>query len=144
MTWITRILINECKMMLRRRKQGFSLDLSEVMEKHSISDNAMETLNKQQINQWLEQAVLNLPEKYRLVYVIREVNEISTDKTAAMLGISEENVKVRLHRAKSMIKEQLLGKATAQELFAFGNNRCLRLTEKVMQALEGLPTPVVL
>jgi RNA polymerase sigma factor (sigma-70 family) len=132
LTWITRILINECKMLLRKRKDTSSLEHKEVIEKQSNTENAVDSINRNQMNQMLEKAVLELPEKYRLVYVIREVNELSTENTAAALGLTEENVKVRLHRAKSLIRENLLKHAPVQEMFPFGNQRCNRLTERVM------------
>jgi RNA polymerase sigma factor (sigma-70 family) len=138
LTWITRILINECKMMLRKKKETTSLDHREVMQKPSINENAVDTLNKKQLNQLLERAVLDLPEKYRLVYVVREVNEFSTEKTAAVLGLTEDNVKVRLHRAKSIIRENLLQQVSIKELFPFGNLRCDLMAERVMQAILSM------
>lgn len=138
LTWITRILINECKMMLRKKKETASLDHTEVKQKPSINENTLDTLHRNQLNRWLEKAVLELPEKYRLVYVVREVNEFSTEKTAAMLGISQENVKVRLHRAKSIIRESMLQHASVQELFPFGNARCEFMAERVMRAIAGI------
>jgi len=139
LTWITRILINECKMMLRRQKLPASLESKEVIEKESIMENAAEKLDNEQIQGWLEKAVLELPEKYRIVYVVREVNEFSTQKTATILGLSEENVKVRLHRAKSIIRENLLQHADVKELFPFRGNRCESFTERVMKAISTLP-----
>lgn len=139
LTWITRILINECKMMLRSRKITASLDHEEVVQKESITENVVDTIYKNQIQTWLERAVLDLPEKYRLVYVVREVNEFSTQKTAAVLSLSEENVKIRLHRAKSIIRENLLQQVDVKELFPFGNQRCEFFTERVMQNIKALP-----
>lgn len=137
LTWITRILINECKMMLRKRKDTGSLENIEVKEKQSNTENVVDRMSRNQLNQWLEKALLELPEKYRLVYVIREVNELSTENTAEALGLTAENVKVRLHRAKSLIRENLLKQVGVQELFPFGNQRCNLLTERVMQALNA-------
>jgi RNA polymerase sigma factor (sigma-70 family) len=142
LTWITRILINECKMILRKKKGTTSLDHQEVMQKPSINENALDSLNKKQLNQLLERAVLDLPEKYRLVYVVREVNEFSTEKAAAMLGLTEENVKVRLHRAKSIIRESLLQQVNVQELFPYGNLRCELMAERIMRAIIGMQTGV--
>jgi RNA polymerase sigma-70 factor (ECF subfamily) len=80
---------------------------------------------------------MDLPDKYRMVYVVREVNELSTEKTAEVLGLTEENVKVRLHRAKSLIRENLLKKVSARELFPFGDQRCISLTERVMLTIRN-------
>lgn len=135
LTWITRILINECKMMLRKRKDTGSLEEKEVKEIQSNTENVVDSINRNQMNQWLEQALLDLPEKYRLVYVTREVNELSTENAAQVLDLTEENVKVRLHRAKALIRENLLKQVNVQELFPFGNQRCDRLTQRVMQEI---------
>jgi RNA polymerase sigma-70 factor (ECF subfamily) len=85
---------------------------------------------------------MKLPENYRVVYVVREVNECSTEKTALALGISEENVKVRLHRAKTLIRENLLQKVNVNELFPFHKIRCNRVADKVMLAIYGLVSVV--
>ena len=136
LTWITRILINECKMLLRKRKNITSLDSEEVLQKHSTMESVVEQISKQQVNLWLEKSIIDLPEKYRLVYVTREVNEMSTEETAAALGLSQENVKIRLHRAKSLIRESLMKNVKSEELFSFGSKRCEALTNRVMEALE--------
>jgi RNA polymerase sigma-70 factor (ECF subfamily) len=136
-TWITRILINECKMVLRRKRAIVPLETEEVRKKQSLEENDMDNVDKKQIHQWLESAVMDLPDKYRMVYVVREVNELSTEKTAEVLGLTEENVKVRLHRAKSLIRENLLKKVSARELFPFGDQRCINLTERVMLTIRN-------
>jgi RNA polymerase sigma factor (sigma-70 family) len=138
-TWITRILVNECNMLLRARKKTKSLDSLEVIKQPSPTINAMDLLYHQQLRHWLEQAVLSLPERYRMVYILREVNELSTQEAALTLQVSEENIKVRLHRAKTMLRENLLHHVRAQELFLFGNQRCLRMTDRVMKKVDVLP-----
>jgi RNA polymerase sigma factor (sigma-70 family) len=135
LTWITRILINECKMLLRKRKSVVSLDDEEVLETQSNNESAVDQISKQQLNAWLEKSIIDLPEKYRLVYITREVNDMSTEETAAALGLSEENVKVRLHRAKSFIRESLMKNVKSEELFSFGSRRCDALTHRVMEKL---------
>lgn len=139
MTWITRILINECRMFLRKRKQTLSLDHDDVKTKPSLTEDVVEHLYKNQLTGLLEDAVMELPEKYRLVYVVREVNEFSTRKTADVLGITEENVKVRLHRARTLIRENLLQHVQAKELFPFGDHHCEALTERVMNLIRAIP-----
>lgn len=135
LTWLTRILINECKMSLRKKRRTASLDEEEVTMKQSNNEDVVDTLYKNQLTGLLESAVMELPEKYRLVYVVREVNDFSTQRTADVLGISQENVKIRLHRAKTLIRENLLQRVDAKELFPFGNTRCDLLAERVMQVI---------
>lgn len=138
-TWITSILVNECNMQLRKKKKEFTLENSEVLKQPALNANAMDLLYYQQLRHWLEQAVLSLPEKYRTVYILREVNELSTEESALALSISEDNIKVRLHRAKSLLRENLLHQVRAQELFLFGNQRCMRMTDRVMDRIAALP-----
>jgi RNA polymerase sigma factor (sigma-70 family) len=138
-TWITSILVNECNMQLRKKKKVSGLDSNEVMKQPSLNINAMDLLYHQQLRHWLEQAVLSLPEKYRMVYILREVNELSTEESALALNLSIENIKVRLHRAKSLLRENLLHHVRAQELFLFGNQRCMRMTDRVMERIAALP-----
>jgi RNA polymerase sigma factor (sigma-70 family) len=134
MTWITRILINECNMIRRKQKVTATLDIEEPTHE-TLTGNAMDSLDKNQMQQWLEHAVLELPEKYRLVYVVREVNEFSTKEAADLLQLSEENIKVRLHRAKALIRANLLQKISPREIFLFGNVRCNALAERVMYGI---------
>jgi len=137
-TWVTRILINECKMILRSKKSTASLEDSEVKIQHVKADSPIEMMYKKQINHLVEQTILSLPEKYRLVYTFREVNEFSTEETAFALGLTQENVKVQLHRAKTIMKENILRKIPVGELFPFGNHRCDTLTEHVMKSITEL------
>ena len=142
-TWITRILINECKMMLRSKKPVLSMEhpdhYRDVMKKPILTENVMDTIYNKELNHLLEQTVQALPEKYRLVYVLREMNEISTAETAAALGLTSDTVKVRLHRAKSILRDAILQQVPAHELFPFGNQHCQSLTDRVMVAIESLP-----
>jgi RNA polymerase sigma factor (sigma-70 family) len=142
LTWITRILINECKMLLRKRRNVASLDNEEVLDIQSNIESAVDQISKQQLHKWLEKSIIDLPEKYRLVYITREVNEMSTEETASTLGLSEENVKVRLHRAKSLIRESLMKNVRSEELFSFGSKRCEALADRVMRNLESERTVI--
>ena len=89
----------------------------------------------------LERAVDGLSAPYRSVYVLREVEELSTTETAEALGLSEEAVKVRLHRARAMLR-RALGEAVsraAPEAFQFLAPRCNRMVARVMTAIAGMP-----
>ncbi len=136
-TWITRILINECKMMLRSRRPVGSIE-NMIENETQQARVEMENPDSKEVRKWIEAAVIELPEKYRLVYMLRELNEYSTEEVMTILSLSEENVKVRLHRAKSLIRDTLLRKVKKTELFEFGNQRCERLTERVMISLGSL------
>ncbi len=135
-TWITRILINESLARLKKRKQYVHM----AEDNHSQSDTganqnpAHKLLNKELSNA-LENAMLQLPEKYRLVFVLREVEDMSVAETVATLGITEANVKVRLNRAKSMLRDSLSSYYKNDGVFHFHLSRCNRIVANVMSTL---------
>ena len=88
----------------------------------------------------LEEAVLGLPEEYRTVIMLRDVEELSTAETAAALSLTEENVKVRLHRGRTMLKGWLLSRmgAKRKDAFPFMGVRCDRVVRGVFVRLAEL------
>jgi len=80
----------------------------------------------------LESAISHLPSKYRDVFILREIEVVSVADTASMLEITEDNVKIRLHRAKNMLKDMLRAEASSLDIFAFHESRCALIAAKVM------------
>ena len=141
-TWLTRIMINECLMMLRRQKQFATDPLADggaAIE--SFADPAAEILQAQEMKSLLEQAIHALPRTHRAVYLLREVQHLTTAETAQCLGLTRENVKVCLHRAREGLKTELLKSSAGLELFAYPARYCDPLTSKVMQAVLALSSP---
>jgi RNA polymerase sigma-70 factor (ECF subfamily) len=143
-TWLTRIAVHEAlaRHKKRRRNQQFSSDLNEGEISVSPGSPALDpeqTVSKAELNRMLEEAVLGLPEQYRTVLMLRDVEEMSTAETAAALGLSEENVKVRLHRGRAMVRRDLFARvgAGAKEAFPFLGARCDRMVERVFERLSG-------
>jgi RNA polymerase sigma-70 factor (ECF subfamily) len=87
----------------------------------------------------LENAILSIPEQYRLVLMLRDVEQLSTTETAATLELSEENVKVRLHRARAMVRKSLFAQAgtEAPRAFGFMGERCDRVVAQVMAKISA-------
>lgn len=118
-TWLTRIATNHALGILRRRKK--TLDVS--FDDAPADTEPLESLRPEYIASWrkspadilhekeseaiLKEALQELDEKYRLVFLLRDVEEFSIQETAEILGISEANVKVRLLRARLMLREKL-------------------------------------
>lgn len=90
---------------------------------------------RQETKQLLEQAIDSLPEKYRIVYTLREVEGMPVHEITQCLDLSESNVKVRLHRAKAMLKDSLFKLSVNREVFEFGNKRCDAVVARVLKAL---------
>ena len=93
-----------------------------------------------QVRQVLEHAVDTLPAAFRVVFVLREVEGLSTEQTAALLAIRAETVKTRLHRARRLLRrtvEQTLSAAFA-DIFPFEGARCACTAERVVARLREL------
>lgn len=116
-TWIYRIATNEALMLLRRRKPQIALeDVAESLQPdevpqqlHAWSPDPQRVALDSELRAQIEQAIAALPEPLRVVVLLRDVDELSTEETAAQLGISPGAVKVRLHRARLRLREALAG-----------------------------------
>lgn len=139
-TWLIRIGINEALQSLRKRKR---LQQSHIFENNKSPDelinlhtSAKMNPEQQLINNegrlLIEQAIEQLPEKYRIVYILREVEGMKNPEIADCLEISESNVKVRFHRAKELLKEKLLQLSSNNSVFGFGDSRCDNMVKRVM------------
>jgi RNA polymerase sigma-70 factor (ECF subfamily) len=94
--------------------------------------NPEKAIIRQESRLLFEQAIDNLPEKYRIVYILKEIEGLDNADVAEALDISDSNIKVRLHRAKSLLKESLYKLSVKAEVFEFGNSRCDAVVNFVM------------
>lgn len=141
-TWLVRIAVNEALGRLRKKSRLVPVE-DESDEEGGIMDpraeNPEERAAAHETIRLLERAVDALPVPYRTVYVMREIEQLSTAETGEALGLTEEAVKVRLHRARAMLRESL-GEAidrAAPDAFQFLAPRCNRMVERVMAAIAG-------
>src|SRR5690242_21180090 len=111
-TWLTRIAVHEA--LARLRKRSRVKPLSNDGNEREIPLNPGDTpidpeqrTSNAELVRILEEAVLRLPEQYRTVLMMRDVEELSTSETAAALNLTEENVKVRLHRSRVLLRRDL-------------------------------------
>jgi RNA polymerase sigma factor (sigma-70 family) len=133
-TWITRIMINEC-LLQKKNKQRLHIVEGNHPEKISHMDTPVHTLVNKELAAVLENAIAGLPEKYRLVFVLREVEDLSVKETAEVLLLEESNIKVRLNRAKTMLRENLSG-YVKENVYAFHYTRCDRIVGQVFKSLQ--------
>jgi RNA polymerase sigma-70 factor (ECF subfamily) len=88
----------------------------------------------------LERHIDGLPETLRVVFVLRDVEELNTAETAQTLEISEEAVRVRLHRARHLLQERLASVLErTPEAFSFAGERCDRIVAGVLSRLDLAP-----
>lgn len=133
-TWLTRILINE-SLLHKKKIQRREYIYNEQNIKDYHDDTPLKSLMNKELKNILEKAVLTLPEKYRLVFVMREIEEMSTNETMEVLNIGESNVKIRLTRAKEMLRNELSNQFKSQQLFDFHLTRCDRVVNFVMDKI---------
>lgn len=115
-TWLYRIAFNAAMMRLRRRRPEFvSVDRADEQDEDLPIPEAMvdwcllpeQELVRSEAREEMERAIGELPPKLRAVFVMRELEELSTEETAQALGLSEQAVKTRLHRARLLLRERL-------------------------------------
>ena len=142
-TWLTRIAVHEALARLRLRNRQQQLDATEYdgelsMKMTSKSLDPEQNASSAQLRELLEEAVLDLPEGYRIVVMLRDIEELSTSETAEALDLTEENVKVRLHRGHGMIRSWLLERigTNAKSAFPFMGVRCDRVVQGVFDRLQ--------
>ncbi len=122
-TWLTRILINESLLHKKRKSKKEKL-LMETQFDEEHNETPLKGLMNKESKLILEDAVASLPEKYRLVFVMREVQGMSTNETMDALSLGESNVKIRLARAKEMLKAELNKKWKPEQIYEFNLTRC--------------------
>lgn len=144
-TWAIRIVVHEALARARRRARNEEIDGMDEVQKSSIdalSSNVTPEQNASttEIRALLEQSIDALPDTYRHVFVLRDVEEMSTQETAECLGITEDNVKMRLHRARAQLRRELYARAgaTSTAAFQFMGDRCDRVTAAVMARIRSL------
>jgi RNA polymerase sigma-70 factor (ECF subfamily) len=129
-TWIVRIAVNEALMKLRKRKTDRTVpldepvDTGEEMVNREIAvweDNPEQRYSQEEMQQILNEAVQDLKPDFRTVFVLRDIEELSTEETAESLGISIPAVKSRLLRARLALREKLTRKfkRKGEDVFAY-------------------------
>jgi RNA polymerase sigma-70 factor (ECF subfamily) len=138
-TWLTRIAVNEA-LARRGKRDRFAGEGEDAL---MLSLVETETANPEQqaaaseLRSVMEREIAALPDSYRLTFMLRDVEGLSTAETAQTLDISEDLVKTRLHRARTMLRDNLYRHAgvTLETIFEFGNSRCDRVVRAVMEKI---------
>ena len=147
-TWLTRIVANEAlgrrRAEKRRRsrldREGVAVldDYREALMRGSEADPPDAAVAREQIRRLLENAVANLPDVFRTVFVLREIESLSSEDTAAVLGVPVATVKTRLFRGRRRLQEMLapeLG-SVLSGTFPFAGADCAAMTARVLAALD--------
>ena len=148
-TWLTRIVLNEALGRMRKLRPTTGLEQVELeqassaqiiqfplLQTHTDPETAM---SRQEIRELLEQAVDALPEAFRAVFVLRDVEGLSGEETAAQLGIMLETVNTRLFRARRLLRTAIEDRLSLafSALFPFDGERCVHMADRVVADLKG-------
>lgn len=154
-TWLTRIAINEARMVLRRRRRHHRVVVS--IEDHQHPQAGMERTTRSstapppempehravrhELREVLAQHLDALPEEHRLIFVLRHVEQLSTSEAATRLGIRPETARVRLHRTRQALRRSLARSfdSVTSSLFDFGGRRCDGVVARVMARISSRP-----
>ncbi|WP_423145987.1 sigma-70 family RNA polymerase sigma factor [Rubrolithibacter danxiaensis] len=141
-TWLTRIMLNNCYQ--KRQKFSFS---KQVLIDNEFSENDNPMFQKQEnseravinreLGRVMENALQQIPADYRMVFTLRELNGLSVLETADALDITESNVKVRLTRAKKMLRFEIEKMYSPEDIFEFNLIYCDRIVERVMSEIKS-------
>ena len=144
-TWLSRITMNEALGRLRRQRPAVEMDAlpQGALEAQIIqfplaaSDDPEKSMAQREIQHVVEHAIDELPEAFRLVFITRVIEGMNVEETAEILSLKPETVKSRLHRARSMLRDNVEKKIgpVVMEAFPFAGKRCERLTDAVLQRL---------
>ena len=138
-TWLTSIAVNEA--LGRRRKTGAAalrlVSDDPVLHIRSNEPDPEQQAMTGELQQIVEEEIMALPEHYRSVLMLRQIEGLSTEETADSLNLSVDVVKTRLRRARVMLREAIFNRAgvTLDRLFAFPAIRCDRVVSAVMQRI---------
>ncbi|HET7362842.1 MAG TPA: RNA polymerase sigma factor [Burkholderiales bacterium] len=145
-TWLARIVANEALQRLRKHSRRADIvplqpaagaELEQVMDRDM--DKAPETTAaRHEMRRLLESQIDALPDAYRTVFMLRAVEELSVEETAAVLDMPPATVRTRLFRARSMLREALAQKidVACEDAFSFAGERCDRVVAGVLARLN--------
>lgn len=153
-TWLTRIVLNEALGRVRKRRPTVDLDGLEASGGREGARvipfplvggtiDPERAAARREIGDLLERSIDELPEPFRVVFMMRAVEEMSIEETAHALGLRPETVKTRLHRARRLLRDALASKLASvfTGTFPFGGGRCARVADTVLSRLRASMVP---
>ena len=145
-TWLSRIAMNEALGRLRRQRPGVELSSlppgtleAQIIQfpNSATSEDPEKTMAQREIQRVVEHAIDELPDNFRIVFITRVIEGMNVEETAEILGLKPETVKTRLHRARSMLRENVEKKIgpVVMEAFPFARQRSESQTVAVLKRL---------
>jgi RNA polymerase sigma factor (sigma-70 family) len=143
-TWVTRIMLNQCyhkaqKLSYKNEKANDTAINEKTMPmfESNPSTDAYRTVINKELSHIVGNALIEIPLEYRMVFSLRELSGMTTAETADLLDISETNVKVRLNRAKRMLRKKVEEIYSVEDIFEFNLVYCDRIVNNVMTTIRS-------
>jgi RNA polymerase sigma-70 factor (ECF subfamily) len=141
-TWLVKIMLNNCYHKKHKFNTRIEMTTDGNINEHEVPLNSHPGNNDSFLNKELghilEIALMQIPEDYRLVFSLRELSGLTTLETAETLNITESNVKVRLNRAKRLLRNEIEKKYSPSEIFEFNQVYCNRMVKNVMEKIDRM------
>ncbi|WP_426477532.1 sigma-70 family RNA polymerase sigma factor [Chryseobacterium sp. CBSDS_008] len=139
-TWISKIMLHQC---YRKTQKWYSNHMESIENNNPAMENLhnTETSNhvmNRELNSVIEKSLLNIPEDYRTVFTLREVSGLSVQETAEVLEISENNVKVRVNRAKVYLRKEIEKFYVKEDIFEFNLIYCDAMVSRVLSRIDEI------
>ena len=135
-------MLHECYHKAQKQKTSREITFETFVDKITSmfsgnhSSNTERTIANRELNSVIERAIMKIAFDYRMVFLLREINGLSVQETAKTLNISETNVKVRLNRAKAMLRKEIEKMYTPDEIFQFNLIYCDKIVDNVMKRIS--------
>lgn len=142
-TWLVRIMLNSCY----HKREKYKCRESSLLQQTTGNrfPSALQLQSKQytgenivlmkELGHIIEAALLKIPQDFRLVFTLRELNGLSTQETSEVLSITSGNVKTRLNRAKALLRTEISKIYTREDIFEFNLIYCDKIVGKVMTVI---------
>jgi RNA polymerase sigma-70 factor (ECF subfamily) len=150
-TWLARIVMNEAYVRLRKRKRAVVISLEPdhagenretLLEEEAMAEDKAErpeaAAMRTELRRLLERRIDALPEQFRTVFILRDVEELSVEETAECLDVPAATVRTRAFRARALLRESLAREfdAASVDAFGFAGERCDRIVENVLEKVS--------
>jgi RNA polymerase sigma factor (sigma-70 family) len=142
-TWVIRIMLNNC--FRKTQRSAYKNEVANEITDKSIPmftgqehTDANKTVVNRELNTVIENALQQMPLDYRMVFSLREMNGLKIAETAAVLNTSEANVKVRLNRAKTLLRKEIEKFYSPEDIFEFNLRYCDAITNNIMDKLKSM------
>lgn len=139
-TWLSKIMINKCNY-----KSSYGYFKNEITDSEIVNTEGMiagnenttdKYLGNRELSKVLEESLQQLPDIYRTVFILREIEGFNVSETAELLSITPINVKVRLNRAKAMLQKQLEKFYSSADIYEFNLKYCDAVVRKVFENIK--------